>query len=402
MKAIILARVSSKEQEENNSIPAQVRRGRDYSARFNFDVIDEYQLTESSTKSNRAKFNEIIKQIRRSKEPIVLIVDTVDRLQRDFRESVLLDELRKEGKLELHFMRENLIINVNSNSADILRWDMGVMFAKSYVTQLSDNIKRSIEEKLRNGEWIACAPLGYRHFQKDGKAYIEPDENAPIIIAMFRQYASGAHSLRSVRKWLNETYNLNKTTGWVEQAIKNPFYYGYMRVKGTLYKHKYAPIMSEELWNAAQATAASYNKVPYQYAGKPYIYRGLITCRTCGCRITPEKSKGYIYYHCTQSKGKHGAAYVREEELTAQLERALEQIRPTKEQYDEVVAALKLSHADKTKFIKHQQSHISTELAKVESRISRLYDSYLDGDIDKEFYKEKNTELKMDRDRYTG
>ncbi len=33
MKAIILARVSSKEQEENNSIPAQTRRLLDYSER---------------------------------------------------------------------------------------------------------------------------------------------------------------------------------------------------------------------------------------------------------------------------------------------------------------------------------------------------------------------------------
>lgn len=39
-----------------------------------------------------------------------------------------LDDLRKVGKLEIHFYRESLVINQNSNSSDVLRWDMAVMF----------------------------------------------------------------------------------------------------------------------------------------------------------------------------------------------------------------------------------------------------------------------------------
>lgn len=61
-------------------------------------------------------------EIEQSNEPIALVVDTVDRLQRSFRESVQLDDLRKAGKLEIHFYRENLVINKDSNSADLLRW----------------------------------------------------------------------------------------------------------------------------------------------------------------------------------------------------------------------------------------------------------------------------------------
>jgi site-specific DNA recombinase len=84
VKAIILARVSSKEQEDNNSIPSQVRRLNDYAVRFGLEIIDTYQLVESSTKANRTKFNELIARIISSKEPIALVTDTVDRLQRSF------------------------------------------------------------------------------------------------------------------------------------------------------------------------------------------------------------------------------------------------------------------------------------------------------------------------------
>jgi site-specific DNA recombinase len=102
-------------------------------------------LTESSTKDTRKEFEKILVQIRKSKEILALVADTIDRVQRSFKESVVLEELRKDGKVEIHFMREGLVLNLKSNSADILRWDMGVMFARSYVLQLSDNVKHSKE-----------------------------------------------------------------------------------------------------------------------------------------------------------------------------------------------------------------------------------------------------------------
>ena len=53
-------------------------------------------------------------------------METIDRLQRDFKESVELDRYIKSEKLEIHFIRENLILNRDSNSSDVMRWDMGV------------------------------------------------------------------------------------------------------------------------------------------------------------------------------------------------------------------------------------------------------------------------------------
>lgn len=143
MKAIIFARVSSKEQEEGQSIPAQVRRLTEYALKKNLQVIETFQITESSTKETRKQFDKILSFIKKAKEPMALITDTVDRLQRSFRETPLLDEMRKQGKLELHFLRESLIVNQNSNSSQLLQWDIGVLFASSYVRQLR-NCKKII------------------------------------------------------------------------------------------------------------------------------------------------------------------------------------------------------------------------------------------------------------------
>ena len=59
MKAILLARVSSKEQEEGQSIPAQERRLREYAERKELAVDQVFKITESSTKDTRKEFEKI-------------------------------------------------------------------------------------------------------------------------------------------------------------------------------------------------------------------------------------------------------------------------------------------------------------------------------------------------------
>ena len=99
-------------------------------------------------------------------------------------------------------MYEGLVLNLKSNSADILRWDMGVMFARSYVLQLSDNVKRSKEQATKNGIWIGLAPIGYMHDvdEKGDKTIIPDPERAPLIAKLFEMYASGNYSLLKLQQ----------------------------------------------------------------------------------------------------------------------------------------------------------------------------------------------------------
>jgi hypothetical protein len=60
---------------------------------------------------------------------------------------VLIEELIRKEKVKLHFHREGAIIGKVASSTDILRWDFSVMGAKSYVLNLSENVRRSLEYK---------------------------------------------------------------------------------------------------------------------------------------------------------------------------------------------------------------------------------------------------------------
>src|SRR5262245_35631725 len=133
MKTAAIARVSDERQDSNE---AQQARMNEYLRRNPKLVLwKAYEIAESSSRGERKQFNgildEIAGQAKRSNETVAVVFETIDRLQRSFKDMVVLDELIKSGKIELHFYRENLVIHKNSNSSEITRWEMGVLLAHS-------------------------------------------------------------------------------------------------------------------------------------------------------------------------------------------------------------------------------------------------------------------------------
>jgi len=412
VKSIILARVSTEDQmNEGQSIPAQLAKAREYAKRKTLLIQSEYQFDESSLKDRRTKFEQVINEIKKSKEKVALIVETVDRLQRSFKESVLLDELRKEGKLEIHFIRENLIIHKDSNSSEIQRWDLAVFLAKSFVLQISDNVKRTNEYKIRRGEWIGKAPLGYINITKeDGSKNIEPDPiRSQFIIKLFEFYATGNYSLGILANKLKEMGLKSNTkapkplgTALIYHSIKNPFYYGMMNYKGNLYPHKYTPLISKELFNLVQRILAGYHKKPFAYASKPYAFRGLIKCAdpACGCTITPETHKGHNYYSCTNSKKIHTErVYVRENDLLSPIKEAIAGLQMPDDKIDETVDKLKKINKAKNEFYFDSLADLRKEHDQIEKRVSNSYDLLADGSITKDMF---NSKLKEYKEKQSG
>ena len=109
-------------------------------------------------------------------------------------------------------------------------------------------------------------------------------------------------------------------------CLSMQFYCGIMVWNDKMFPHRYPPLISTDLFKQVQQVKMNFNKKPVKYAGMPYIYRGLIRCAECGLAITPEKHKGHVYYHCTQYNGKHGAQWLREEEITKQLEKVFKNL----------------------------------------------------------------------------
>lgn len=402
MKAIILARVSSKEQEEGQSIPAQLHRAQQYVQRKGFELLETFEITESSTRNKRKQFEKVINIIKHSKDSIALVCDCVDRLQRSFRETPLLDDLRKKGKLEIHFLREGLILNQDSNSSSLSQWDMLVVISSAYVRNLSDNVKRSKDHAVRNGVWGSKAPLGYKNVITPTGKMLEIDPKwASFIKKIFELYSTGTYSLSTLAKEMKEQGWTNSsgkaiTTSQFDRFLDNPFYYGMMRVKNKLYPHKYPPLISESLYNQVQKVKHGATQADTRHGGKkPILLRGLMKCQCCGCRITGDiKKSKYVYYSCTNGKGTCKKEWVREEELVGPMLDYLDRIQLSDDLIAKITDYLKKSFEAEQEFYKQTHENLRQELDQIQHRISRLVDGHLDGKIDGDIYEQKLKEYK--------
>jgi len=244
MKAIIFARVSTQEQEEGYSIPAQIKRMCDYAQKKLLPVDKVIKITESSSQEVRTKFNELISYIKSSHETFCLITDTVDRLQRSFRETPILDDLRKKGKIEMHFLRENLILNKNTNRSMLTFWDMSVLLASSYVRNIGDNVYRSMAYCAKEGKCMYKHPFGYK------KDYSLDPHHSILVKKVFDLYGTGTYSFEQIVKLLSHEYKFTKRG--IQTILRNEFYMGKVKFSDGRYEHNYPKIISKNKFDKIQ------------------------------------------------------------------------------------------------------------------------------------------------------
>src|SRR5512139_1199584 len=133
--AVIYARVSSKEQEkEGFSIPAQLKLLTKYAGDQGLKVVQKYVDVETAKQTGRSGFAEMVDYFKKQHEPTaqkgprpVLLVEKTDRLYRNLKDWVILDELN----LEIHFVKENFIFSPDSRRSEKFIHGIKVLMAKN-------------------------------------------------------------------------------------------------------------------------------------------------------------------------------------------------------------------------------------------------------------------------------
>jgi site-specific DNA recombinase len=408
-KAAIYARVSSKEQEkEGFSIPAQLKLLTAYAAEKGFAVVQQYVDVETAKKAGRTGFTAMIDLFRgESKARIpanscrVLLVEKTDRLYRNLKDWVTLDEL----DLEIHFVKENIVFSHSSRSSEKFIHGIKVLMAKNYIDNLSEETKKGMLEKAEQGIYPSFAPLGYINVQCGDKRFIQPDpEFTPFIRQLFEWYATGNYSLLEVaRKASAEGLAYRKTgnkvgKSTVHKILTSPIYYGDFDWAGKRYRGTHKPIITRELFERVQELLTEKGHCRRRPHTHEWAFQGLVFCGHCGCALTAELKKGrYIYYHCTGYKGKCPEKYVREEELARQFGEALRFIQIDKQVLEWVITALKESHGDEKRYHDEMIAKFQKEHQKLQDRIDAMYVDKLDGRVSQEFFDRKNTDWRAEQ-----
>jgi site-specific DNA recombinase len=394
MKAILLARVSTEEQDTK----AQVERLQNYVTQKDFTDVELFDFDESAHKDleQRKKFQKVLDKLKNSKNTIALVCDKIDRMTRDFlRFLPLIDELRKSKKVVLHFPSDNMILHGESSASDLFRFNIGVALAQYYSDSISDNVKRKIESKLRNGQILSKAPYGYRNIRVDEKnttVKVDPVESQ-IVKKMYEWYVSEAFSIREIIKKLYDEYGVEMPKSSVGRILENKFYIGIAlyKKKDIEYPHVYQSIIAEDTFWKVQEIKSGRTQWDGKgkYAGKSFYYRNLVRCGICGYSMSPEEQRGKHYYCCTEYGGKHGAKYVSEDILTNQFVEIFKGFALTdevaKRLFDDLVALGETSNYAS----KELASGLRGQFDILKDRKKGLIRIHADGSINKEEYLEE-------------
>ena len=427
-QAILFARVSSKRQkDEGISLEVQEKTIAQYCKQNGFKILDTFSIDESSTRGSRKKFHEMLDLAEKCNGKVAIVVNYVDRLQRTYTDTPILEQLRLSGKIEIHALRENLIITKDSPAMDLTVWYMHILMANFQVNVMIDKVKSSQKENWSLGKWQGLAPIGYINAKDDDRkaTLIIDEQRAPIIKILFEEYATGLHSLQSLwykarelgliskeKNHYENSKNYNKRTyisrNKIEDILKNPFYYGVMKVKGQLIPHIYEPIISKALFDKVQEVFRSKSRKVFsheqQYKAIPFAFRGIIKCATCGCTITPERkirpNKTYVTLKCSHLRGNCKQGNVSERVVMEQLDRELfsKLSVPTKI-LNMLKASVQKELDDTSTLNKNIKSRLEAELKNLENKEDNFTVLYGDSKIREDLYNRQINAIAEEKER---
>ncbi|NLI15773.1 MAG: hypothetical protein GX409_05745 [candidate division Zixibacteria bacterium] len=161
--------------------------------------------------------------------------------------------------------------------------------------------------------------------------------------------------------------------------------------KGKRYLGTHKPLIGKSLYDKVQEVFDQANHPLETKRGFPFA--GLIKCGKCGCSMTPEIKKGrYIYYHCTQHKGKCDNDYVRQEVLVNLFADVVKRIQIDDQMVEYIKVALLESQGDKIKFHEDSVNSLQKRYAHLRQLLDKAYEDKLTGQISEDFWQRKSQE----------
>lgn len=415
-KAIIFARVSTARQEKEGlslkeiQVPAAV----EYAEKRNLKVVKTFAIGETGGQyKSRVEFNKMVEYAQSHPEVTDIISLRVDRITRNFHDAVAIDDLRLKYGKRIHFTVDNLILDANSSSNDLLQWDVKVMVARNYLEGVREYGNSTKQTKLERGELPWSAPFGYKNTGPAGHrtvTTIEPD--ASIVKEIFEEYATDAYSCATLATEMNMRYGgLGKrfVKKQINEILRQTFYIGkiYDKKNGKYYSHHYPTLVDVKTFEDCADILEGKNTIRKRSKDKVASpYRNFIICDECGCNVVPDfKTKRqkngnvhhYRYYHCTNGRKIHQHVQNIDESLIENtINNLLDSFTLTNEQLDILRHDLNEKHDVEVGHYKEQRNKLDGQRAIIKKRQQNAYDLLTDGSITQDVYNENDIRYKKE------
>jgi site-specific DNA recombinase len=305
MRAVTYLRVSTREQsEEGYSLAAQRNVIGRYLDDHEWQHVREFcDAGESARSADRPQYQALLDYIA-DNEIDVLVVHKLDRLARNLEDHAALRAQLRQRNVQLVSVTENL---EDSPSGKLIE---GILASLNefYSANLSQEIRKGQLQKLREGGWPSHAPVGYRNIRGDGghglAVLVPDDDQAWLVRQAFELYATGTWALTALQVEMHQR-GLRTRTGRpivrsrLADVLRNPIYVGRMRWHGTEYPGNHTPIVPTDLFARVQTILDAKAKAGERQRRHTHPLKGLLTCASCGRRLTLTVAKGrFPYFFC--------------------------------------------------------------------------------------------------------
>lgn len=400
-RAVILARVSSRGQEEEGySLDSQVKLLHSYCDNKDFIIAETYKITESASKATqRRTFNEAMKYVEEYGIKH-LIIEKVDRHVRNLHDAVTThDWLMADEDRHVHFVKDSLVMHKNSRSQEWLNWGIRVVMSKNYIDNLREEAMKGWAEKLAQGWLPGVPPPGYITVTENGKRIHVPEPVvSKLMLKAFKFYLNPGESLQSTVRYMAEIGIVTRqgrpyVKSHLQRILMNPFYIGINRHNGKDYPGVQETFIPKPLFKRVQEKL---------HGGKPNGYKkhysplqAVIRCEDCGSIVSWQLQKGRYYGVCRRftdacKQGKMLREDKVEEMIIEELKRL---VCPSPEIIDWVASAMREHYKDQIEERERTINKLQGQLRRIAVMDETLYDDKLSGEISKERYAEKHAQL---------
>ncbi len=402
-KAIILARVSSKAQEdEGYSLDSQLKLMRGYCKNKKLTIVEEFKIAETASKEQRRKvYQEMLAYITKHRV-FNVVVEKTDRLTRNFKDATMIDAwLEKDERRMLHLVKENLLLHKEARSDAKFMWNIYLSVAKKYTDNLREEAMKGWAEKLAQGWLPAEPPPGYMTVLENGKKIhvVNPEiyKFIPRVfeLALLSGFTRTRLSEQMALMGITTKTGRSLSNSAVTRMLTSPFYIGINRLKGKEYQGAQESIVTKKLFNAVQKKLKSRGYEQKIRKHDP-IFKRMITCESCGTTVSWSKQKGRFYGACHRRKdGCWSTHYLREDRVEALILQRLEAVDDPKHRILNKLNALLeiVNPQDVGMYRQKMMSELSSQIARMKTMESNLYDDRLAGYITKEKYEEKRRQF---------
>jgi len=252
-KYILYARKSTDvEDKQVLSIEAQVTELRAFAKNEGLEIVDEVIEKKSAKNPGRVIFGEILKRIEKG-EANGIVSWHPDRLARNSVDGGQIIYLLDIGKLASLKFPSHWFENTPQGKFTL---SMAFVQSKYYVDSLSENTKRGLRQKVRNGIFPSQAPIGYINDSRT-KTIVVERKKAKILKSMFERYAKRNQRLEDISHFLAKSGIVTRSGKRISKTriafvLSNPFYVGLFTYGGEIHEGKHEPIISKKLFDEVQ------------------------------------------------------------------------------------------------------------------------------------------------------